>query len=53
MGMGMEAPRYGAETPAMQQAQARPGSLPTIIDEKKLKVTILLDIIKITPAPGR
>jgi hypothetical protein len=31
----------------------RPGTLPTIIDEKKLRVIMLLDFIKITPAPGR
>jgi hypothetical protein len=31
----------------------RPGTLPTIIDEKKLRAIMLLDFIKITPAPGR
>jgi len=34
------------------QAPQRGGALPTIIDEKKLKVIMLLDFIKITPAQG-
>jgi len=34
------------------QAPPRGGALPTIIDEKKLKVIMLLDFIKITPAQG-
>jgi len=42
-------PAYGAGQPSA----GRPGALQTIIDEKKLKVIMLLDFIKITPAPGR
>jgi len=55
MGMGMEGGAYPGAYPGATTAQPqyRPGGLPTIIDEKKLKVIILLDIIKITPAPGR
>src|SRR5262249_12246906 len=45
------APVY--ENPATQPGVGRPGSLPTIIDEKKLKVNMLLDFIKINPAQGR
>jgi hypothetical protein len=41
---------YGA---AAQPAASRGGALQTIIDEKKLKVIMLLDFIKITPAQGR
>ena len=29
------------------------GGVPTVIDEKKLKVILLLDIVKIVPTPGR
>ena len=29
------------------------GGLPTVIDEKKLKVIMLLDFVKIVPAQGR
>jgi len=44
----------GAYAPQMAPpVAARPGALPTIIDEKKLKVTMLLDIVKILPAQGR
>lgn len=41
------------ENPAMQPGAARAGSLQTIIDEKKLRVNILVDFVKITPAQGR
>ncbi len=43
-------PYGGAAPPA---AATRGGPLTTIIDEKKLKVIMLLDFIKITPAQGR
>jgi len=48
---GREGGGYGAA--ATTPAPGRPGALPTIIDEKKLKVMMLLDFIKITPAQGR
>jgi len=51
--MGMDAMRNPNEMQPMTMAGVRPGTLPTIIDEKKLKVIMLLDFIKITPAPGR
>lgn len=48
---GREGGGYGAAmtTPV----PGRPGALPTIIDEKKLKVIMLVDFIKITSAQGR
>ena len=54
-GMGMETmrgPGGGYDMTAMQPA-ARGGALPTIIDEKKLKVIMLLDFVKITPEQGK
>jgi hypothetical protein len=44
----MRSPNGGYEATPMPGA--RPGALPTIIDEKKLKIIMLLDFIKITPA---
>jgi hypothetical protein len=43
---------YG-ENPAMQPGVARAGGLATMIDEKKLRVNMLVDFIKINPAQGR
>jgi hypothetical protein len=39
--------------PPNPQLQQRGGAVPTIIDEQKLRVIMLLDFIKITPAQGR
>jgi hypothetical protein len=37
-----------------QQLAANPrGGLPTAVDEKKLRVTMLLDFVKILPTQGR
>lgn len=52
MGMGMQSENNGFPNPGALQPGARPGALSTIIDEKKLKVIMLLDFIKITPAQG-
>ena len=53
MSMPMEGGRYPTEAqPGTPQAAAR-GAVPTIIDEKKLKVIMLVDVIKIVPAQGR
>ena len=49
-GYNREGGAYGGMTPPVA---TRPGALPTIIDEKKLKVTMLLDFVKILPAQGR
>jgi hypothetical protein len=39
--------------PNPQATPLRPGVLPTIIDEKKLKVVMLVDFVKIPPAQGK
>lgn len=53
VGMGVDTMRNMNEPAQMTMAGARPGTLPTIIDEKKLKVIMLLDFIKITPGQGK
>lgn len=45
---------YGGMTPGMPQAQETTiGGLPVVVDEKKLKVTMLLELVRIIPTPGR
>jgi hypothetical protein len=46
---GASGDRYGATPPPVVSGRG----LPTVIDEKKLKVTMLLDFVKILPTQGR
>lgn len=52
-GAGNAYPGYTTPQQTAAQQPVRGGALPTIIDEKKLKVIMLLDFIKITPAQGK
>lgn len=48
---GVPAPAAPAPTPTAGQATV--GGLPIIVDENKLKVSMLLEVVKINPAQGR
>lgn len=45
---------YGGIMPGMPQTQeTTKGGLPVVVDEKKLKVTMLLELVRIVSTPGR
>jgi hypothetical protein len=44
---------YASQAAAQPQPTVRGGALPTIIDEKRLRVMMLLDFVKILPAQGK
>lgn len=46
-------PAPAAPAPAPTAAPAATGGLPVIVDENRLRVTMLLEVVKINPTPGR
>ncbi|HLX72697.1 MAG TPA: Amuc_1100 family pilus-like protein [Verrucomicrobiae bacterium] len=45
--------RFPPNTAAAASALSMKGGLPVVVDEKKLRVTMLLELVRIVPAPGK
>lgn len=50
---GMPESRYQPSVPAPGAPMATRGGLPVVVDEQKLRVTMLLELVRIVPTPGK